>query len=180
MDGVFIYHLHLTTLVLIENMRFTHWSLGDVVAIWPKPDYMLHIKFVGTICETALRWMRKSTCDEKSTLVQAMAWCRQKARYYRMFIQIYGAIGRHYVKWAHGIFSFVYFGHIPSSYWIHMIYSIITDLYLFFPLYQRYLKELCTIGLYLIWMNTKFCFPINLVSEKYIQPIWLWWHWWIN
>ena len=59
-------------------------------------------------------------------------------------------------------------------------FSIITDLYLFFLLYQRYLKELCIIGLYLIWMNTKFCFPINLDSEKYIQPIWHWWHWWIN
>ena len=33
-------------------------------------------------CETALRWIAQNTFDDKSTLVQVMAWCRQAPSHY--------------------------------------------------------------------------------------------------
>ena len=36
----------------------------------------------GISCELALRWMSLSLTDDKSTLVQVMAWCRQAASHY--------------------------------------------------------------------------------------------------
>ena len=41
-------------------------------------------------------------------------------------------------------------------------------------MYNRFVSYLNEYKIW-IWMN-----PINLVSEKYIQPISLCWHWWIN
>ena len=41
------------------------------------PEHMQRIKFTNTSWEIAFRWMSESTLDDKSTLVQAMAWCRQ-------------------------------------------------------------------------------------------------------
>ena len=38
-------------------------------------EHMSWIKFISTSCEIALKWMSKNTFDEKSTLVQAKAWC---------------------------------------------------------------------------------------------------------
>ena len=39
---------------------------------------MLRIKFIGTFCEIALiMWMPQKPFDDKSTLVQVMAWCHQ-------------------------------------------------------------------------------------------------------
>ena len=40
-------------------------------------DHMIRMKSMRTSCEIALRWMPKSTFDEKSVLVQVMALCRQ-------------------------------------------------------------------------------------------------------
>ena len=39
--------------------------------------YVLWNKFMSTCCETVLRWMSHNTTDDKSTLAQVMAWCRQ-------------------------------------------------------------------------------------------------------
>ena len=36
----------------------------------------------GISCELALRWMSLDLTDEKSTLVQVMAWCRQATSHY--------------------------------------------------------------------------------------------------
>ena len=36
----------------------------------------------GISCELALRWMSLDLTDDKSTLVQVMAWCRQATSYY--------------------------------------------------------------------------------------------------
>ena len=36
----------------------------------------------GIFCETTLRWMSLDLTDEKSTLVQVMAWCRQATSHY--------------------------------------------------------------------------------------------------
>ena len=37
-------------------------------------EHMLWIKVRGTSCKMALRWMSQNTVDDKSTLVQVMAW----------------------------------------------------------------------------------------------------------
>ena len=36
----------------------------------------------GFFCETALRWMSLDLTDDKSTLVQVMAWCHQATSHY--------------------------------------------------------------------------------------------------
>ena len=38
--------------------------------------------FVSTSCEIASRWMLQNISDDKTTLVQVMAWCRQATSYY--------------------------------------------------------------------------------------------------
>ena len=43
---------------------------------------MLQIKFMSPSCEIALRWTAQQTFDDKSTLVQVMAWCRQATTHY--------------------------------------------------------------------------------------------------
>ena len=43
--------------------------------------YMLRIEF-KSICEIVLTWIPQNTFDDKSTLVQVMAWCRQPTSYY--------------------------------------------------------------------------------------------------
>ena len=39
---------------------------------------MLMIKFLGTSCDITLRWMPQNIFDDKSTLVQVIAWCPQQ------------------------------------------------------------------------------------------------------
>ena len=43
---------------------------------------MLWIKFMSASCEIALRWMPQNTFDNKSTLVQVMAWCQMTPSHY--------------------------------------------------------------------------------------------------
>ena len=40
--------------------------------------HMLLSLFISTSCEIALRWMQQKNHDEKSTLVQIMAWCMRQ------------------------------------------------------------------------------------------------------
>ena len=43
---------------------------------------MYRIKFISKSCELVLRWMPLKTFDDTSTLVQAMACCRQPTSHY--------------------------------------------------------------------------------------------------
>ena len=46
-------------------------------------EHMLQIKFMtSTSVEIALRWMPQNTFDDKSTLVQVIAWCHQSTSLY--------------------------------------------------------------------------------------------------
>ena len=45
-------------------------------------EHLLWIKLMSTSCEAALGWMPQNIFDEKSTLVQVMAGCRQATSYY--------------------------------------------------------------------------------------------------
>ena len=44
--------------------------------------HMLQINFMSVPYETAHRWMPQDTFDDKSSLVQVMAWCHQASRHY--------------------------------------------------------------------------------------------------
>ena len=54
-----------------QNFRWVIFKLISVTDVW------------GVSCKIALRWMPLDLTDEKSTLVQVMAWCRQAARLYQ-------------------------------------------------------------------------------------------------
>ena len=43
---------------------------------------ILEISGSGFFCEIVLRWLRLEHTDDKSTLVQVMAWCRQATSHY--------------------------------------------------------------------------------------------------
>ena len=46
------------------------------------PTWAQRALLSGTSCEIALKWMPQNTCDDNSTLVQAMAWCNQAPSHY--------------------------------------------------------------------------------------------------
>ena len=52
------------------NFRYVIFNVISVVDSW------------GVDCEIALRWMSLDLTDDKSTLVQVMAWCRQESSHY--------------------------------------------------------------------------------------------------
>ena len=45
-------------------------------------EHTLPIKFRNTSCEIAFKWMPQNTFNDKSTLVQLMAWCRLATSHY--------------------------------------------------------------------------------------------------
>ena len=58
----------------------------------------------GISCKIALRWMPLDLTDDKSTLVQVMAWCRQATSYYLSqcwprFMSPYGVTRPQCVNW---------------------------------------------------------------------------------
>ena len=62
----------------------THWPLRDVVALNFKSvisECMLRIKLMSTSCKN-IWWMPQETFDNKSKLVQVMAWCHQATSHY--------------------------------------------------------------------------------------------------
>ena len=59
----------------------THWSLGDFNKIL-KIIVNLILVTDDISSDIALRWITLDLCDDKSTLVQVMAWCRQASSHY--------------------------------------------------------------------------------------------------
>ena len=61
----------------------THWPLGDF-----NKSYKIIFKLIlmidgcDILSEIALRWTSLNLSDDKSTLVQVMAWCRQATSHY--------------------------------------------------------------------------------------------------
>ena len=53
-----------------QNLRLVIFKLTSVTDGW------------GISCKIALRWMPPDLTDDKSTLVQVMAWCRQATSHY--------------------------------------------------------------------------------------------------
>ena len=59
----------------------THWPMGDLNGILDNFQVNL-IEGWGVSCESALWWMPLDLIDDKSTLVQVMAWCHQATSHY--------------------------------------------------------------------------------------------------
>ena len=65
-------------------LYLTHWPLGDFNLIYVG-NFQAYFKVNGgwgISFEIALRWMPLDLTDDKSTLVQVMAWCRQATSHY--------------------------------------------------------------------------------------------------
>ena len=67
------------------DLLLTHWPLGDRDAIL-KLQFSIWFYWLVSIFtsskDNALRWMPWDLTDDKSTLVQVMAWCRQATSHY--------------------------------------------------------------------------------------------------
>ena len=62
----------------------TRWPLGDLNVILKNVIFNLAllIGIFKSSCDNVLRWMPQDLTDDKSTLVQVMAWCRQATSHY--------------------------------------------------------------------------------------------------
>ena len=66
------------------QVNLTHWPLGDFSLNFRKVIFKLTLVNGGSgiSYEIALRWIPQNLTDDKSTLVQVMAWCRQATSHY--------------------------------------------------------------------------------------------------
>ena len=75
----------------------THWSLGDLNEI---SDNNFQGKLKAEVsCEIALGWLPLELTEDKSTLVQVMAWCRKATSYTCTNVDPY--LHRHMVSLGH-------------------------------------------------------------------------------
>ena len=65
------------------SVKSTHWPLGEA-AVCELVIFKLisRTDVLSISCVNALRWMPYNTLDERSTLAQVMAWCRQATSHY--------------------------------------------------------------------------------------------------
>ena len=80
MTSVSIHH-HGFHLVFLAT-TLTHWPLGDLKVIFNMYLLVLLIGIFKSSYDNGLGWMLQDLTDDKSTLVQEMAWCRQATSYY--------------------------------------------------------------------------------------------------
>ena len=74
-------------------LKLTHWPLEDLNEIWMS-NSQANLSWV-TSCEIPLSWISLNLTDDKSTLVQVMACCRQATSHYLnqcwpRFMSLYG------------------------------------------------------------------------------------------
>ena len=86
-----------------EKSCFTHQPLIDAAVILNYFQTHINHRYLEQSCEIALRWMPKDTFDDKSTLVQVMAWCCQATSHYMNQCwprspMLYGVIRPQWVK----------------------------------------------------------------------------------
>ena len=70
--------------ILWDLQYLTHWPLGDLDAI-SKLQFSISFYWLVSshrLKDNALRWMPRDLTDDKSTLVQVMAWCLQATSHY--------------------------------------------------------------------------------------------------
>ena len=67
----------------LKNISFDSLAPGRCTSNFIISQHILRIKFMSTSCEIALWQMPQNTCDNKSPLVQVMAWCCQATSHCR-------------------------------------------------------------------------------------------------
>ena len=68
---------------IILGISLTHWFLGDLDVIQNEIFNIVLLIFMSWFpYDNALRRMTQDSTDDKSTLVQVMAWCRQATSHY--------------------------------------------------------------------------------------------------
>ena len=69
---------------MLLSCQLTHWPLGDLNAIFKNVIFNLAllISIFKSSYDNVLRWMPQELTDDKSTLVQVMAWCCQATSLY--------------------------------------------------------------------------------------------------
>ena len=77
----------LNLMLSVTHFSLTHWPLGDLVAILKLQFSILFKLFYWLVSSDLLMIMQPYGChgtskDDKSTLVQVMAWCRQATSHY--------------------------------------------------------------------------------------------------
>ena len=68
-----------------SSWTLTHWPLEDLTNNFGSKIFKLipQNSSLGACCEIAPRWLPQNLSNEKSTLVQVMAWCRQATSHYQ-------------------------------------------------------------------------------------------------
>ena len=69
-----------TSAIFSRRIALIHWPLGDSENVIF--NLALLISIFKSSCDDILRWMPQDLTDNKSTLVQVMAWCRQATSHY--------------------------------------------------------------------------------------------------
>ena len=79
-----VYKVVSVTNCLSVSVNLTHWPLGDLNMIWTNVIFNLAllIGIFKSSYDNVLTWMPQDLTDDKSTLVQVMAWCRQATSHY--------------------------------------------------------------------------------------------------
>ena len=58
------------------------WTWTKYILLWCFKIFILMIHILSNSCEIGLSFVTKNPIDDKSTLVQVMAWCRQATSHY--------------------------------------------------------------------------------------------------
>ena len=80
----------------------------------------------GIPCELALRWMSLDLTDDKSTLVQVMAWCRQATSHYlsRCWLRPVSPYGVTRPQWVKNLYTKYVYIYIYIYIYIHTHTSV--------------------------------------------------------
>ena len=94
-------------------LTLTHWSLGNLSEVFDKQFSSKFKWFMAEVsfCEFTVRWISIDLTDDKSTLVQVMAWYHQTSSHYLnqcwpSFVTPYGITRPQWVKSCHDEFMF--------------------------------------------------------------------------
>ena len=71
-------------MLFIYSIYLTHWPCEILKCDFKNVIFSLAL-LIGTFkssCDNVLRWMAQDLTDNKSTLVQVMAWCRQTTSHF--------------------------------------------------------------------------------------------------
>ena len=126
--GLVMHLCHLTGSSLVQ---LTHWPLGDLDAISKLQMSMSFYWLVSShLQDNALRWMPRDFTDDKSILVQVMAWCHQSTSHYlsQCWFRSLSPYGITRPQWVDGLSPFqsavIYiYAYIDLSHWIFSLYQ---------------------------------------------------------